>query len=188
MIKARKKIYLVNRDFQLRYAYAAVVVGFLSTIVSVVALLYPLYQFEILRIPRFLPVPILAGMVLMVLINIGIVATLGLFITHRIAGPMYSLVRSFRRIEMGLWAGHMRLRQGDDLRYVVRNFNQMVDGLVQTGRNDVQKLDELIADIEKSQLQDAGQKARELREMMAARLLEVPMEGLPAGAKHPLSP
>ncbi len=47
---------------------------------------------------------------------------------------MYALVRCFRRIEVGRWAGHLKVRDSDDLKYLVRNFNQMVDGLVYTAR------------------------------------------------------
>jgi HAMP domain-containing protein len=187
MIRARKKILLVNRDFQLRYSYAAVAVGFLSSVVSAVVLLFPLYQFEILRIPNFLPLPVMLGMGVAVLVNIGIVALLGLFITHRIAGPMYSLVRAFRRVELGLWAGHMRLRKDDDLKYVVRNFNQMVDGLVQTGRTDVDRISSVLDDIETGRIPEASRKAAELKEIISGRLLDIPIEGIPANGKHPIS-
>lgn len=148
--KPRKKMYLINRDFQLRYSFAACIVGVVSTCSTAIVLLYPLYVFEILRIPRFLPLPILIGMGSAVLINVFLVGLLGVFITHKIAGPMYSLVRSFRRVEMGRWAGHLKIRDGDDLRYVVRNFNQMVDGLVMTGRQELSLIDELIEDLNQS--------------------------------------
>ena len=109
--RKRKRLYLVNRDFQLRYSGAAVIVGILSTALTVILILYPLYQFEILRIPRFLPTPILLIMAVAALINVSLVGVLGIFITHRIAGPMYSLVREFRKIEEGTWKVEMRLRR-----------------------------------------------------------------------------
>lgn len=125
----RKRIFLVNRDFQLRYTMAAIIVGILSTALSVFLILYPLYAFEILRIPRFLPIPVLIMMAGAAVINIGVVAIMGIYMTHKVAGPMFSLVRHFRYIEQGQFAGEMRLREGDDLRYVVRNFNEMLGSL-----------------------------------------------------------
>ena len=129
----RKRLYLVNRDFQMRYAGAAALVGLLSTCLTAGLILFPLYQFEILRIPRFLPLPILGIMGAAAAVNIAIVGMLAIFITHKVAGPMYSLVRHFRQIEEeGIWSGDMKLRDGDDLGYVVRNFNGMMNSI--TGR------------------------------------------------------
>jgi hypothetical protein len=95
-----KRIFLVNRDFQLRYTRAAIGVGILSTALTTTIILYPLYTFEILRIPRFLPTPILATMAMACLVNIVFLAIMGIFVTHKIAGPMYSLVRHFRLVGM----------------------------------------------------------------------------------------
>ena len=49
----RQRIYLINRDFQLRYTGAAVAVGILSTVFTSFIVLFPLYQFEILKIAQF---------------------------------------------------------------------------------------------------------------------------------------
>jgi methyl-accepting chemotaxis protein len=178
MSKPRKRIYLINRDFQLRYSMAAAVVGLVSTALTATVLLFPLYQFEILRIPRFLPLPILAAMGCAALLNILLVGLLGVFITHRIAGPMYSLVRNFRRIEMGLWAGHLRIREGDDLRYVVRNFNQMVDGLVHTARTDVAEIAEVESELSRVNAEPAVvARVHALKRRFEQRLKEGPVEG-----------
>lgn len=143
--KRRKRIYLVNRDFQFRYTGAAVVVGLMSTLLTIVILLYPLYQFEILRIPRFLPMPILLVMGFAAGVNIFLVALMGIFVTHKMAGPMYSMVRQFRRIEAGNWRGRMGLRQDDEMRYLVRNFNAMLDSLQAQSAEDCRQLEEVLA-------------------------------------------
>ena len=127
--KGVKRLYLVNRDFQFRYINLAVFVGVVSTVLTTSVILIPLYQFEILRIPRFLPWPILLSMMVAVMVNISLVAFVGLFVTHRIAGPIYAMVRSLREIEEGRITGPMRIRESDDLKYLVRSFNGMVDGL-----------------------------------------------------------
>lgn len=158
----RKRIYLINRDFQLRYTWAAVVVGLASTILTSFVILFPLYSFEILRIPMFLPIPILGVMGLAALVNITMVGLFGVILTHKIAGPMYSLVRHFRRIEEGQWVGQdMRLREGDELRYVVRNFNSMLASVRKALEEDI----EILENIKKS----AGdaEKADVIRESVA---------------------
>ena len=151
--KGHKKIFLVNRDFQMRYTKSAVVIGLVSTFLTSVVILYPLYQFQILRIPKFLPIPILFAMILAAVINIAIIGVMGILMTHRIAGPMYSLVRSMRVVSLGRFNGTMRLRNDDDLKFVVRNFNDMTAALrslttddLQTIKNELGMLDRLKED------------------------------------------
>jgi hypothetical protein len=138
--RQKQRLILINRDFQFRYTGAAVLVGLLSTALTTSVILYPLYQFEILRIPRFLPVPVLGVMAMAALLNVLLVGFMGILITHRLAGPMYSLVRQFRRVEEGRWYGQMKIRDGDDMRYVVRNFNAMLDAINKQTHMDFEKL------------------------------------------------
>ena len=149
-MKQRKTMILINRDFQFRYAGAAVIVGVISTIVSSLVILYPLYVFEILRIPKFLPAPILLSMLFAAFINIAMVALIGVYVTHAIAGPMYAIVREFRKVEQGDWTSKMRQRKNDDLRYLVRNYNAMMDALRNQGNYEYEELIKLRALIEKS--------------------------------------
>ena len=141
--KQKQRILLVNRDFQLRYAGVAVLVGLLSTLLTALLILFPLYAFEILRIPRFLPWPVLILMGFAALLNMFLVAFMGVLMTHRIAGPMYSLVRQFRRVEEGYWCGQLKLRDEDELRYVVRNFNAMMESVHRQASQDVEQLEAL---------------------------------------------
>ena len=163
--KGHKKIFLVNRDFQLRYTKSAVVIGLLSTFLTSVVILYPLYQFQILRIPRFLPLPILFAMVLAALINIAIIAVMGILMTHRIAGPMYSLVRSMRLVGLGRFNGTMRLRNDDDLRFVVRNFNDMTAALRELTSEDLQEIKDEIVHLEQF---EQNQQVEELKQNLQA--------------------
>lgn len=181
--KPSKRIYLINRDFQLRYAFAGAIVGIISTLLTLILILVPLYQFEILRIPAFLPLPMLTAIGFAALANVILIGFLGIFITHRIAGPMYSLVRHLRKVELGCWAGHMRIRDNDDLRYLVRNFNQMVDGLVAIGRQDLASLNEIIQLAENMTeshpaSNDLLSKLRSLKQVYEVRLTETSLEGV----------
>ncbi|MFK7822883.1 MAG: hypothetical protein AB8G05_01915 [Oligoflexales bacterium] len=163
--KGHKKIFLVNRDFQMRYTKSAVVVGLVSTFLTTVVILYPLYQFQILRIPRFLPLPILIAMALAAVINISMIAVMGILMTHRIAGPMYSLVRSLRMVSLGKFNGTMRLRDDDDLRFVVRNFNDMTAALRSLTSEDLQTIKK---DLELLEQLEQNRQVEELKENLQA--------------------
>ncbi|MDE3269669.1 MAG: HAMP domain-containing protein [Pseudomonadota bacterium] len=132
----RKKLFLLNRDFQFRYIGLVIAVGSFSTLLTMLIILYPLFAFRILRIPEFLPFPIFVGMALAVLMNIAVIGVMTMFITHRIVGPLYNLVRNMRRFESGNWGGHVTVRENDELKYVMRNFNEMVDRIIQQTEQD----------------------------------------------------
>ena len=140
---AKKRVLLVNREFQFRYTLVAVLVGIISTCLSCVVILYPLYQFEILRIPAFLPTPILGVMVLAVAVNILFIWLIGIAVTHKLAGPMYSMARTLRRIEEGVWTGHLTIRKDDEMHYLVRSLNGMIDSITDACKSDLSAVRQL---------------------------------------------
>lgn len=147
--KKNKRILLVNRDFQLRYARVAFLIGFITTLLTAFVILYPLYIFEILRVPRFLPFPILATMAVTILINVGALASMGILMTHRIAGPMHSLFREIRQVGRGNFCIELKSRPSDEFSYVFRNFNEMAESLKKMTAYDLALVDQIIAGVHK---------------------------------------
>jgi len=143
-----KKLILINRDFQLRFAKVGALIGILSAFLTAVFVLVPLYQFEIIPVDRRLPIPVWMLMVIGALLNILMTVIFGIFVSHRIAGPMFSIVRRLRMIELGMWNSPMRIRENDDMDYIVRNYNEMVAGLMVTATEDVTDLEALQKDDE----------------------------------------
>lgn len=139
-----KRLYLINRDFQLRYTKIAVIVGLCSTLLTLTLILLPLFQLNILRFPNFVPYPFVVAMAVAALLNFFIIAALGVLITHRIAGPMFSLVRHIRAVQLGRLTGPLKVRDSDDLKYLVRNFNEMLEFLVNVVRKDRDVVDSII--------------------------------------------
>lgn len=139
----RKRIVLINRDFQLKYAWAASIVGLSSTALTSLLILYPLYKFEILRIVNFVPLPIMGVMLVAAIVNVVIVGVMTIYLTHKVVGPLYGLVRSFRVIEDGDWESELKTRDGDELNYVVRNFNGMMASIVSKIKADGEKIKEI---------------------------------------------
>ena len=179
-----KKIYLVNRDFQLRYSRAAVFVGILSTVMTAVLILYPLFVFKILVIPKFVPLPFLIAMGMAAVLNMAFIAGAGILLTHRIAGPMYSMVRQMRRVASGIYKSPVALRKNDDLRFLVRNFNDLIGSLIGMGEEDLKRTERIEAassalpeSKEKSELLSAIQ---EMKAEMKRRLDDYPHDFIPA--------
>lgn len=151
-LRRKSKIFLVNRDFQVRYARAAILVGIVSTVVTAFVILCPLYFFEILRIPRFLPWPILFAMVFAAFLNVMIVATMSLYATHRVAGPLFSLIRALRSIAMMELNTRLRLREGDEFHFVAHNFNEMADKVCNTLSADRDCIIEIIQQMDEADI------------------------------------
>lgn len=170
MIRHTKKILLVNRDFQLRYTRMAVVVGFFSTLLTVILILFPLFQFQILRFPNFVPYPFVIGMVVAALANFVMVAYFGIVLTHRIAGPMFSLVRQFRAVSGGNLNAKFNVREQDELKFVIRNFNEMVDGLAMRTLADLQKVDAILKTLSENAVPQALIDTEALRQDLASRI------------------
>jgi signal peptidase II len=170
MIKPPKKTYLINRDFQLRYTRIAVSVGVVSTLVTLVLVLYPLVQFQIIRFPNFVPPPFLWAIAVAAVLNVLIVACLGILITHRIAGPMFALVRHMHLVRAGSYAPPLRVRDRDDLKYLVRNYNELIEHLRAVAARDKARLDGVIASLRNGQAGAALTGAEELQADYALRL------------------
>ena len=169
---AGKKIILINRDFQLKYTGIAAGVGVVTTGLSILVILGPLYVFEILRIPKFLPLPILSGMLVALLVNVLALSYVAVHVTHRIAGPMYSIVRHLRKIAAGRWAIPMRIRDEDELKFVVRNVNDLVSSLKDIALEDLRDVQSAMTALEAIQPSaDPVQKVVETLDAVKQRLI-----------------
>lgn len=58
---------------------------------------------------------------------VGFTGILGLFFSHRTAGPLYHFNRIFKEIGGGNTQARVRLRPTDDFREVAASFNEMMD-------------------------------------------------------------
>ena len=143
----KKKIWLVNRDFQMRYTGAGIIAGLISTVVTSVLIIYPMFEFKILRIGMFLPLPVFMCMVLAGIVNCLLQLVFGIMLTHRVAGPMFAIIRHMRRIGAGHWRVIMRQRPHDDLQMLVRHLNEMSVSLVSSAKGDLDALERIRAGV-----------------------------------------
>lgn len=67
---------------------------------------------------------------------VAVLAILGVFITHRIVGPVYRIKRLLRQVGTARFSVKQRLRKGDELEDLFETFVQMTHSLeaLQTGR------------------------------------------------------
>lgn len=145
--KNRKlKNVLINPRYQLRYVFwlsatalflitvnAAVFYHYISENYSVLVELSPMTEeakgllYSELRRILFL----LGGASLVFVVLTSI---LGIFYSHRTAGPLYHFNRVFKLIASGKTDSRVVLRPNDDFREVAQSFNEMMDKIVDKGR------------------------------------------------------
>lgn len=170
LIPRDKRIYLVNRDFQFRYMRVAVLVGFASTLLTMFVILYPLFYLKIVRFPAFVPRPFLVGIGIASIINFCAVALLSIHLTHRIAGPVFSLVRQMRLIQSGHWTAYLKVRSSDDMKYLVRNFNELVDYMIATSKRDFMQIDSALTKLKDLDTPGAVKDLQVIRDELASRV------------------
>ncbi|MBF0386765.1 MAG: hypothetical protein HQL20_02785 [Candidatus Omnitrophica bacterium] len=128
--------YYISKDFQARFILrfcALVVLGSLATIVV-------LYTFcansttvsivgarvKVMTTDDFL-LPILCQTIVIVTLLVG-AATVAvtLFMSHKIAGPLYRFKETLKELVAGNFTSQVRLRKGDELSAFSDEFNQMI--------------------------------------------------------------
>lgn len=136
-----RRNYMVNRELQLKFAGSAVVIGLSSSVVSAGMLLWAFYAFNIWQGQR-LPTPILLVFGFVLLVNVAGIYFSTLMATSRIVGPLFNLLKQFNRLSRGDFSSTARFRKGDEIHYVARRFNEMVERLSGRDAEIFDKIDE----------------------------------------------
>jgi methyl-accepting chemotaxis protein len=132
----KRKQYFIHKKIQIKYALFTVSLLVLYTITLLLAIFAP-YIFALFSDVPFSQKSEAAEVLLLlhryiwpgigsVIILFGV---LSIFITHKLAGPVFVFERMTRNIAAGDLTVRVKLRKGDDLHDLEENFNQMADNL-----------------------------------------------------------
>jgi HAMP domain-containing protein len=160
MTQKRRRIILINKRFQIRFSI------YVSLCLAALCFVYPLlvsnifdYFFRyISRDPNGPPAEGLLKMreqvlLLLVLSEVFVVAItflISVFMSHRIAGPLYKLRQAFHTLGDGRWKGQLRFREKDYFPELAEDFNRMVERMNQGRRNEREAIAAAISRIEAS--------------------------------------
>lgn len=158
MTQRRRRIVLINKRFQIRFSI------YVSLCLAALCFVYPLivsnifdYFFRyISRDPMGPPAEGLVKMreevLLLLMLSevfvIGITFLISVFMSHRIAGPLYKLRQAFGLLSEGKWKGELRFRDKDYFPELAEDFNRMVERMNQGKRNERETISATIARIE----------------------------------------
>lgn len=133
----KRKQYLVDRGYQLRFVtrvfMVVLTVAVVSSLISTALLWTNMYRPDLESQTPLIASLIAVATTLLIelLLAIPVVFFLGIRQSHRIVGPMNRLKRTLEAIGTGDFSQRITLRQGDALEDLAKSINQMAEGLGQ---------------------------------------------------------
>ncbi len=158
--KSNRKIYLINPRFQIKFSLYVCLLLFLSSII------YPITIFELMSnflsfasknsttLPQFMAISQNLEdkrnslIIILTLWQVGFIAlafVVNIFLTHRVAGPLFKLKKFFQAITDGQDNGRLTFRDGDHFPEVATAYNEAMNTLSERHKNDLAYLGEVTA-------------------------------------------
>ena len=109
---------------------------------------------------------LVGGLALMV----ALIGLMGIYFTHKVAGPIYKMKRLLKQVGQGNLRVDARLRKGDELQDFFDAFTQMVAGLRDMEKHQLEELDKAIAALGRDAKDDANAALGKVREAMKGTL------------------
>ena len=133
----RRKQYLVDRGYQLRFVtrvfVVVLIVAVVSSLISTGLLWTNMYRADLEQQATLIAALIAVATTLLVelLIAIPLVYFLGIRQSHRVVGPVNRIKRIFEAIGTGDFSQRITVRRGDALEDLAKAINEMADRLQQ---------------------------------------------------------
>lgn len=152
MAKYKRRIYLINPPFQIRFSLYICFLLFLSS------LIYPLTIYDLMsnfmeygkqfapELETQLSEKRWTLIVILSLWQLGFIAMtfiICIFLTHKVAGPLYKLMMFFSAIRDGRDNGNLKFREGDYFQEVAEGYNEAFAKLKEDYKNDMVYLEEV---------------------------------------------
>ena len=144
----KRSVFLINPSFQLRFSLIVCSIILISTLIYPV-IIYDFFQLVSVSLPE-LPENILGAKnnLIMYLVFIQLVITLltfivFIFITHKIAGPLYKLKNHLAQIREGHPITPLTFRNGDHFHDVAEEVSLFLETIEANQEHDFQYIDEV---------------------------------------------
>lgn len=145
----RRRNYFIKKDFQGRYIFSffvLVVAGsiFFTIIFSLLSsdtftIVYKNYNLQIGKTPVILLMEILRAHWIFLVVGGFVVVVISMFLTHRIAGPLYKFEQSIHEMNRGNIGFDIHLRKNDEGKDLARMINQF-NGLLSSRLKELREI------------------------------------------------
>jgi HAMP domain-containing protein len=138
-MKLQRRQYISHKKFQFRLLVTMLIMVLIATLVTTVINHYFLlssivdFTMEYGRGPTGMELLIASVKPLVIIVPVVFVvlAAIVVFVSHRIAGPLYRLKQYMEKIENGDYSVTLKFRKNDAIHDVADSFNRMVEGIRQ---------------------------------------------------------
>jgi methyl-accepting chemotaxis protein len=134
----KRKIYIINKNLQLKYLFIIISMIAVSVLAVSFVTFYVIWD-NVIKEFFFIPEAakklgdiivrtseVAAGFTLLLLAIFGVA---GIFLSHRVAGPLYRIERVAEEISKGNLDIKVQFRKSDELRTLADSLNNMIDGI-----------------------------------------------------------
>ena len=169
----RRSQFLINKRFQLRFCF------YVTSWIVALTLVYPLVihnlydsfieiakdtgNYEIVDSLKVKRAEVTNVLIWIQVFLIGVMVILSVYVSHRIAGPLYKLGLYFAAGKEGNFLRGLTFRKSDHFKEVAVAYNGMMDALADRLESEQKRIDGAIAKIEK------GDKAEAISELKVVR-------------------
>jgi len=153
--------YLIQPKFQLVFSALLVFIALISAALVGIVIYQLIYANNLVFVkynvhlnPEFMSLLakerkiILLAWILSFLSVALILLVAGIFLSHKMAGPLYALTREMGKLKMGNLTAYLKLRKRDEFNQLKAPFNQWVDALRKMTINDIEKIDLIKKDLD----------------------------------------
>lgn len=137
----KRSVFVINPKFQFKFSFIV------CTLILVSSLLYPLTIYELfekffeanpatseqLRATRF---NLLMTLSVIQILFLAVVFVICIFVSHKIAGPMYKLSNFFKNIADGNKPEELYFRSGDNFQEIADDYNHAMERIISDRAND----------------------------------------------------
>ncbi len=139
-MKLQRRNYIVHKKFQFRMLGLLLILVFAATLFTTLVNHYFFLSSIVNFIEQYGQPPtggeliIASTRPLFIILPIAflVLAVVCIFVSHRIAGPLYRLKMFMEKVQNGDYTVNLRFRKGDAIHDVADCFNQMVEGIKQS--------------------------------------------------------
>jgi len=184
---SQRKNYFIEKGMQSKFVLTLLLLIFLVSVITLCNV-YVIYEY-VQNNPQagnlgesFFTVAIrLLGyrLFLIGLVNIIIVAIIGVFYSHQFAGPSYKIEKSIRQMAQGDLSFHVVLRKSDSMHNIAESLNQMVDSFSSV----VRKAGELTNQIKDASTRLQSEDENSTKNIATLKAIAGELEDLLAGFK-----
>lgn len=148
----RRKILLINPRFQLSFIGFTLAVSMATTAIFYGAIYYFFWRFRSLGLAVGLPpdhvffrfidqqqVVLNWGFVVVTLVAISVLVLCGLYMSHRVAGPLYRLLGHMKRVAAGETTENVKFREKDYFQELADAYNAQLQTLREAKSNGAKK-------------------------------------------------